>query len=476
MVSRVFTYAAMVFVPIVNVRALSVEHYGYYRQFHLLFETLAPVLILGFPLSLQYYLPRAESDREKSAYVTQTLVFLFIGAVLAIAIYSVLGKTLGSGMGGMIRSFYWRLCAFTGLMMMTDYMESLFAAERQYGRQAMYHAVFMSLQSITVMALAWMYRDVSAMIWGLTAYALVRFLYTITYTIVRYRPSFSLLSLATIREQLSFALPMGVFATVLILLNQTDKFIINRFMGRAAFAIYAVGAFQLPFANMISMSVRSVTFPLMVQKQKAGDLGALVDVWQRAAVKMAILYFPMFVYFEVVAQDMVRVLFTPTYADASPIFMMYLLLLPQLTTDSVAIIQAFKNTRYLLGIYTIAFVANVLLSLGLYRLIGRVGVPLGTVITIYATNVINMIFSSRRCQVRFRSFVPLRQLGERFVAAIVPGIPLWWFVKRYSTDNIFALAALGIAYFALYFAICRAAGLVTLDDIRSLMGRTRESP
>jgi len=39
---RMLTYVIMVFVPIVNVRALSVDHYGYYRQFHLLFETLTP--------------------------------------------------------------------------------------------------------------------------------------------------------------------------------------------------------------------------------------------------------------------------------------------------------------------------------------------------------------------------------------------------------------------------------------------------
>jgi len=273
------TYVIMVFVPIVNVRALSVDHYGYYRQFHLLFETLTPILILGFPLSLQYYIPRAGSEREKSVYVTQTLVFLALSAFIAMGIYTVMGQTLGEGMGGMVRALYWRLCAFTGLMMMSDYMEWLFAAEQQVGRQAIYHMSFTGLQAAVVITMAASFRDVNAMIWGLTVFSLGRFLFALGYTIRRYRPSPKLISLRTIREQLSFALPVGLFAIVLILVNQTDKFIINRFMGRAAFAIYVVGAFQLPVVNMISMSVRNVIFPLMSQRQSAGDYQAIAAIW-----------------------------------------------------------------------------------------------------------------------------------------------------------------------------------------------------
>ena len=71
-----FAFAVAFFVPMVNVRSLSVEEYGYYRQFWLLFSTLVPILILGFPRSLLYYFPRSETRAEKSVYVTQTVAFL----------------------------------------------------------------------------------------------------------------------------------------------------------------------------------------------------------------------------------------------------------------------------------------------------------------------------------------------------------------------------------------------------------------
>lgn len=403
--------------------------------------------------------------------MTQTLVFLALSAFIAMGIYTVMGQTLGEGMGGMVRALYWRLCAFTGLMMMSDYMEWLFAAEQQVGRQAIYHMSFTGLQAAVVITMAASFRDVNAMIWGLTVFSLGRFLFALGYTIRRYRPSPKLISLRTIREQLSFALPVGLFAIVLILVNQTDKFIINRFMGRAAFAIYVVGAFQLPVVNMISMSVRNVIFPLMSQRQSAGDYQAIAAIWKRAVLKMAVLYFPLFVFFESTAPGVIRLLFTDTYIGATPIFMLYLALLPQLTTDSVAIIQVFKDTGYLLRTFGAAFIFNLVLSIGLFEVIGRVGVPLATVITIYLANMVNMVYSSRRCGVEFRSFVPARRLAGRFLVAAIPGVPLWWVSRHYNVDDVFGLGVLAVAYFSIYFGFCRVAGVVTIDDISSMFGR-----
>jgi len=474
MFGRVLAYVVMFLVPIVNTRALSVDHYGYYKQFQLLFETLTPLLILGFPVSLQYYLPRAESERDKAVYVTQTLTFLFVNSIIAMAIYTLLGEVLGGGMGLMIRSFYWRLCAFTGLMMTSHYMEYLFAAEKEVGRQTIYHAVFAILHALTVIACALIYRDVTAVIWGITIFACVKFLFAVGYTVFRYRPSFRLVSLKTINEQLSFAFPIGLFSIIMVLVSQTDKFIINRFMGREAFAIYVVGAFQIPVVNMINQSVRNVTFPLMAEYEKAGEYGNIADLWRRTVLKTAVLYFPIFVGLEAVAGTFIRVLYTDTYAAAAPIFMIYLLLLFRATLDTVSIIQVFKRTGYLVRIFAAAFVVNLALSIGLYQVIGREGVPLATVITMFSVSAVNITYCSRLCRVPLLEFLPVSDLMQRFLVAVLPGVALWWISRRFEVDDFAGLAVLGIGYIIVYGAICRAAGFIGMDDIRSLMGRGRD--
>jgi O-antigen/teichoic acid export membrane protein len=473
MFGRVLAYVVMFFVPIINTRALSVDQYGYYRQFQLAFETLTPLLILGLPVSLQYYLPRAQTQRDKSVYVTQTLTFLFVNSFIAMAVYTVMGEVLGAGMGLMIRSFYWRLSAFTGLMMTSHYMEYLFAAEKEVGRQTIYHASFAIVQAITVMACAWFFREVSAVIWGLTIFACAKFLFAVGYTVVRYRPSFKLISVKTINEQLSFAFPIGLFSIILVLLAQTDKFIINRFMGREAFAIYVIGAFQVPVVNMINQSVRNVTFPLMAGYEREGRYGAIADLWRRTVLKTAVLYFPIFVGLEAVAGTFIRVLYTDTYAAATPIFMIYLLLLFRATLDTVSIIQVFKRTGYLVKVFASGFVVNLVLSIALYRVMGREGVPLATVITMFTITVVNIVYCSRLCQVTLTEFLPVGPLMRRFVVAVIPGVGLWWISRRLGVDSFIGLAALGIAYILVYGALARAAGLINLGDLGSLFGRGR---
>jgi len=63
MLGRIISFAALFFIPIVNVRTLSQTDFGLYRQFWLLYDTVFVVLVLQFPASLLYYFPRAENDR-----------------------------------------------------------------------------------------------------------------------------------------------------------------------------------------------------------------------------------------------------------------------------------------------------------------------------------------------------------------------------------------------------------------------------
>ncbi|MCH7549345.1 MAG: oligosaccharide flippase family protein [Candidatus Krumholzibacteriota bacterium] len=474
MLGRVVALGVMLVTPMVNVRALSIEEYGYYRQFWLLFETFSPILILGFPQSLLYYLPRAKSDHDKAVYVTQTIVFSLALSSLSLLIYAVMAHTLGEGMGAVARAFYWRMSAFAVLMIGCSHMEWLFVAARQVGRQSLYHVTVSSLQAIVVIATAWISRDVGTIIWALTIFALAKFLFAISYTWITYRPSLRMISIRTMREQLSFALPVGLFGIVLILLAQTDKFIINRFLGREAFAIYAVGAFQIPFVNIVSQSVRNVVFPLMAMHQQAGRHREIADLWRRAMLRMGGVFFPLFVVLEVLARPVITLFFTADYSSAAPIFMIYLILLVRSTIDTGAIIQVFKRTGYLVRIFSLAFCVNLGLSVALFQVWGREGVAAATVITMLVTNVINIHYSSRLTETTFLGLLPVAGLLKRMGVALLPGIPLW-LARPYIDGSFLHIALLGGGYMAMYFVLSSAAGYITFEDLRSLLGRRNGS-
>lgn len=469
---RVFAYAVMFFVPIVNVRALSVEHYGYYRQFWLLFETLGPLLILGFPRSLLYYLPRTDSDREKSVYITQTVTFLFVMSLIAVCVYFVMGQVLGSGMGALVRAFFWRLSFFTVCMMVSDYMDSLFVAEKQVKRQAIYHAVSSSIQAVVVIIVSWYTRSIVSLIWALAIMSGLKVSFALLYTAEVYKPALRLMSLSSIREQLSFALPLGMRAIAFLLLAQTDKFIINRLLGREAFAVYSIGAFQLPFVNILAASVSSVTLPLMARYQKDGEFDEVSRLWKRSTLKLALLFCPIFVFFLVTAGKFITIFFTDDYAEAIPVFEIYLLLFLRSTIDIGSIMTVFKQNIYMFKVLAVAVVVNVILSYVLFSQIGRLGVPISTVIIFFVVTVVVVKKSASLLKQSFFDVLPWAGIWYRLVVAAVPGVALYFGYARVAGNSIwlFVLAAAG--YFMAYFVICRALRLMTLGDIKSLLGRS----
>jgi O-antigen/teichoic acid export membrane protein len=468
---RVLAYGVAFFVPLVNVRMLTVEHYGYYGQFWLVFETLTPLLILGMPRSLLYYFPRAESREAKAVYVTQTLFYLCAMSLVAVGIYTVMGRVLGEGLGALVRAFYLRLCFFTFFMMISQYMDSLFVAERKVVHQSAYHVVSTAVQSIVVIVSATISRSVDVIVWSLAWFSLAKFLFAVGYTWYVYRPSITRISWSTMRDQLSFSIPLGLAGIALLLVSQTDKFIINRFMGREEFAIYRIGAAQIPFVGIIRTSINNVTFPLMSKYQKAGDNMAILDLWQRALLRTAVMFFPIFVFLMLSARSFVVILYTETYKSATPIFMIYLLLFLRMTVETGSIIQVFKKTAFIARVFAGGFVVNLAMSLGLFEVMGREGVPVATVITMYAVNVINLIYCSRLLGVSVAQLFPTAAVLKRLAVALLPGVALWMAYRAIDVDHVIELAVAGVAYIGVYFALCAWTGFITREDIKSLLGR-----
>jgi O-antigen/teichoic acid export membrane protein len=468
---RVLAYVAAFFVPLVNVRTLTVEEYGYYRQFWLIIETLVPVLILSFPRSLLYYFPRAETEAEKSVYITQTFAFLTAMSVVAFVIYALMAQFLGAGLGALVRGLYWRLSLFTLFHMVSISMDSLFIAEKQVRRQATYQATYTILQALVVIVVSYKTRDVSSIIWGIVGFTAVRFLFVVGYVYRRYRPSLRLVSVRTMRDQLSFAFPLGLASTALLLLTQTDKFVINRFLGREAFAIYAVGAFQVPFVSMIRGSIADVTFPLLSQYQKEGALDKMVDLWKRATLKTAVVFFPLFVLLEIVARPFVSILFTNEYVEATPVFALYLLLFLRSTVELGGIVTAFKQQRYMAKVFGAAVVLNLVLSVALCVWVGRLGVPAATVVSYYVISALMTHKAAILLHRRVRDLLPWKGLTVRFLVAALVGLPLWLWQRSFPIESFVELALAGVLYIGVYFGVCFVTRLVSVPDLKSLISR-----
>ena len=471
-VGRIVAYAAVFFVPLMNVRTLSVHDYGLYRQYWLLFETIAGILVLGFPNSLLYYFPRADSRDEKSAYMTQTLIFLFGMGLVSCGAYGILYSMLGENLGSVVKEYYWALCLFTLFMIVSRAMDRQFVAERQVERQSLYHAVTATIQASTVILVSYYTRRVDLIIWALVIFAAAKFAFVVAYNAGAYRISTAQLSLRAFREQLSYALPLGLAGTVLLLLTQTDKFVITHYVGREMFAIYAIGAFQVPFVDIIRSSISNVIFPLMARHQKDGNPEEILRLWQTATLKTAVLFYPIFVFLEASAKPFITILFTDQYAGAVPVFMIYLLLFLRQSVETGAVLMVYKKNSYLLKVNIATFVLNVILSIAGFKMFGMLGVPAATVIVIYLQNALNLLLARELLETPFHKLMPWGRLGARLLTAAVPGALLYLGYQHLPVDNVIILGVAGLVYFTVYFALCFGLRFISLSEIKAIFGQS----
>jgi O-antigen/teichoic acid export membrane protein len=470
---RAVAFLALFFVPIVNVRVLTKDDFGLYRQFWLLFDSVSVFLILAYPQSLLYYLPRAETKREKATYVTQTLVVLVVAGLLSWLVYALLAAVMGPGLGDVVRSYFWAFCLFTLFMMISRIMERLFVAEQQAERQAVFIVAAYGAQAVVVILTAWFTRRVDLILWALVAFAFARMAVTLLYCIPVYRPSFSDCSAKTFKEQFSYAIPLGLATIVLLVFAQTDKYVIIHFLGREVFAVYTVGAFQLPFVDIVRNSIMNVVFPLMAQYQKEGKPEEVLALWRRATLKTAVVFFPIFVFLEVTARPFITILFTEDYAAATPIFMIYLLIFFRTTLDTTSVLMVFKKTAFMFKVNLAAVAFHVVFCVAMFKALGWIGVPIATVTAYYLQNLINMMASAKLLKTPIHRLMPWGRLAARFVAATSVGVALHLAYSLFPVESFLDLVVAAVVYFAVYVGVCLGLRFITLSEITAIFGRSK---
>jgi O-antigen/teichoic acid export membrane protein len=209
----------------------------------------------------------------------------------------------------------------------------------------------------------------------------------------------------------------------------------------------------------------------MSKFQKEGDHDAILELWQRALLKTAVMFFPLFVFLMASARPFIVIFFTDVYERATPIFMIYLFLFLRSTVETGTVIQVFKRTRYIAKVFIVGFVFNLALSLILFQVMDREGVALATVVTMYLVNLANLLYASRLLNTRLRQLFPGAAVVKRLAVAVIPGVPLWFAIRAVNVDNVFELAGFGVAYMGIYFALCSRVGYITLDDVKSMLGK-----
>jgi O-antigen/teichoic acid export membrane protein len=408
--------------PLLLVRRMDREDYGLYKQAFLLVTTAVTVLPLGVPMSAFYFLPR-ESTRRRETVLNIVLFHVATGALTCCALVfypSILTAifhdarlaSYSTWIGVII--LFWVTGAFLDLLPVANdevRLASAFIIGIQASRALLFVGAvlfFGTLRSLLAAAVL---------------HGLIQSIVLACYLESRFAGFWRAFDWPVLRDQLSYAIPLGTAG--LLLLAQTDlhNYFVSNHFGPGRFAVYSIGALQLPLMGLIWEATNSVLITRVSALQKRNASREIVLLVARAASKLAAVYFPVYAFLLVAGRQFIEVLFTARFADSWPIFAVNLTLLPLGIVLMDPLYRAFERERYFLLRLRLMLAAALIAVLWLFtERLGLLGVITAVVATAILERAVMACHFGRLLGVTRRDVVLLRDIGQLAVAALAAGL------------------------------------------------------
>ncbi len=419
--AKIIGFGLSILLPLLTVRYLIQEQVGVYRQVFLVVVNAVSLLPLGFSMSAFYFLNREPEKRASTIF--HILLFNFMMGGLAFLTLFFFPQLLGNVFRNPEIT---RLAPLAGvviwLWIFSSFLEIVALANRE-ARLATFFIIFAQFTKLLLMAGAViLFATVEAFIYAAIVQGALQTTVLLWYLSRRFSLFWKRFDWKFFREQITYALPFGLAA--LLYTSQTDihNYFVSYRFGPAEFAIYSQGCFDIPLIAILYESISAVVIPRMSQLQAQGKKREMLMLTVDAMQKLALVYFPLFFFMMIVADEFITTLFTKNYAASVPIFRMNLLLLPFFCLMVDPIGRAFPEVgRYLLKVRIVLF-SGLLLALwvGIYyfNLLGMIGI---VVFAIMIEKITSVWKALKMLEVKRSDVHLLKNVGETAIAAALSG-------------------------------------------------------
>lgn len=426
-------------------RLLSPTDLGSYRQLFLIYSTLSGILMLGFPQSMLYFLPKAGSKEEIKALVSRTLNVISLLALLCAAIIFFSRNFIARSFNNPELSHLLIIYSIYPIFIfVTQLYNSVILGLKEPLKSARFIIFSVVCDLVMVLGVAFFTRDIKLIVWAVVVSAFIQWLWA-TLHLRKFKGSLNRETFRGLKGQLSYTIPLGLSLLIGVLSVQLDKLMISSFFTPEQFAVFSLGAMELPLIGILINSVNAILLPHMSAENR-GNLSALYSASVR---KNAILVFPLATVFFLFATEFMVFLYGGIYAEAALYFRIYLLILPLRVATYGIIFQALGKTRLVMIDSIIMLGMNAVLNFFLIRIYGMQGAAIATVIVSWLIVLVYLLQIKYSLKMRLAGLFPVGRILLNLVAALLPAavvLPL----ASYVHNSFWRMILGGSLYMLLY--------------------------
>ncbi|MBI3776091.1 MAG: oligosaccharide flippase family protein [Gammaproteobacteria bacterium] len=465
-VANLIKYAIGFLVPVAMVRLLNQHDYGTYQQVLLIGNAVIGVMVLGIPTSIYYFHHHTERG-EQPVLALQTGVLLAGAGLIAGLVVALMSPWLAVRMNNpALQSLLHIYALYIGLFIACEYFMHWLVSENRYRAALGWESADTFMRATVLLLPLWLGFELTGVVIAAAVYAAVRFSARTGFIWRTVRGAVTGWTRHTFaRSQLRYSIPLGLTSCVGLINGLADRVLVAAYFSPAQFAIYAVGALEIPLDVIFQTSVANVlraTFPRLIRE---GNMTELVQVWRETVRKLALVVLPSFAFLLTFSHEFVVLLFTGDYAGSAGVFRIYLFLMPLQILVLSVIPQAFGRTRINLYLALISMIINLVLCVALIDIIGFYGAALSTVSVAYLMSGIYLRVAARLIGVRAMELLPLAALTRIGLSAAAAAVCAQLFRPASSIPSVDFIVP-GMVFAIAYFAIAALLGAFTVGDRR----------
>lgn len=468
LVAKTVGFALAVLLPVVLVRRMSQEEFGLYKQVFFIVNTAMNVLPLGFGMSAFYFLPR-ERERQGSVVINILLFHVAMGVLVAAVLLmwpAVLTRIFNNPA---LEPFAGRVGILVLLWTVASFLELVTVAAQDVRATTGFIVASQMSKTLLLVVAAMTLGTVKALIIAGLVQGVVQIGMLLGYLRFRYPGFLSAFDWRLLRTQGAYALPLGVTALVLRLQEDLHHYFVSYAFGPAAYAVYAVGVFKLPLVGILRESVGSVMLPRINELEHDNDQRRLLELVATAARKLALAYYPLYVFLMVTGREVISVLFTSQYLDSWPILAVALTIIPFNVIVLDPVTRAKGERYFILRVRAFLFAALTTTLWFGSRQLGLVGIISAVVVANLTGWLVAVVRMARMLHVRRRDIRLFADVARIAAAAVVAGALAMWIRAAMTHEPPWlVIVVCGVAFAAAYVTAILQLGVMTAAEFKKI--------
>lgn len=252
----------------------------------------------------------------------------------------------------------------------------------------------------------------------------------------------------SIKSLITVSLPLGMASMVITLNSYLDKWIISVMCTPEEYAVFSVGAHEVPFITAITNSVMTVIIVSLTEACRDEQFDQAQKIINNAAEKTTMFLMPLMLVCLSLSKPLIGFVFSEKYLEAVGIFIVYLLYFPYWSIYYGPIMTAMGKPKAVLYIALAGLACNAFLSVFMVKIMGSIGASVATILTIYLVNLpLNLGIISKGIHVKWTKLLPYKHYGVCILLS-TPGALAAWLVSLLlnKVAYFWQLAAGGIVF------------------------------